>query len=227
MSDTRTVKGDVLIPGLQSLVTGVILGLTGWALAAIAELDRPWVWGLAVGVVCMALAWLLLLRFTWTIVERVLGIDINRDGFVGEPVIIDSPPVTSIQLTEDNGNYPSGAFLDLPIDRQRMIMLSMELQGGASFGHNLAGPGKVITRSEYERLRDYLIVMGLARWNSQYSRKEGLCLTGKGRAIVKGFASMAGSNIPTLIAGDNPINPVYGRDYTVHTENTERFYERS
>ncbi len=108
--------------------------------------------------------------------------------------------MTGVDLVDDNGDYPGGQFLDLLVDRVRMVAIAVEIVSGTSFSHSMAGPGKLLTRSVFERLRDYLLRRGLLRWNSEYSRKEGVSLTGKGGALVRGFASIVASEIPTLVA---------------------------
>lgn len=201
MPETRTVKTDVVLPALQALVSGLILGVACWAIASLAGIDRSWAYGVGAWAFVTTLAWLLLLRRSLQLVEQLLGVDLDRDGFIGEPAIVE--PVTRVDLVDNNSAYPGGQFLALPVDRVRMVAISLELERGASFSHSLAGPSKALTRGEYERLRDYLLREGLLRWNSDYSRKEGLALTGKGRALVRGFASMAASEIPTLASTKN------------------------
>jgi hypothetical protein len=73
------VGSDVLVPLLQSGVTGILVGVVFWNPKA--------------GVLAFFIAWLLLLfdhrRLLWRI-ERVIGRDITADGKVGHP---DRPPI--------------------------------------------------------------------------------------------------------------------------------------
>jgi len=101
-----TVESDVLTPGLQTLISGVVGGMVSAAVAVTVGWARPWAYGLAGSAGVLALAWTALLAdhraLLWE-VERVTGADIDGDGVTGEPVRVDvepEPRVTRVEVTE-------------------------------------------------------------------------------------------------------------------------------
>jgi hypothetical protein len=196
--DNRDLTTDVLIPAVQAGITGVILGMSAGVIAYLAHWEHPGAFLLGGWVVFTAIGWLVFVGRAWRLVERVLGAD-PAPGFIAHT---DAPQqMTQVELLGDQG----GDYLKIPLDTMRLIAIAYQLEHGASFSHALSGPGRPISRGEYERLRDYFLARGLARWVSPGSRKDGLELSRGGQSLVRYYASMV-DDPPTLTEGGKPIN---------------------
>lgn len=191
-------------------ITGVFLGAALGVIASLAGWPKPWAWAGAGFVLFSALAWLLLMGRSLRVIEQALGVDIDRDGFIGQPLIVSGAPlVDRVELQQADGL--AGERLTLPVNREQMIAASVAMVEGANFGHNLSGPGQPFSRSDFESLRDLLIRRGYAKWVSTHARNRGVYLTGKGQALVKGYASLAKA----------PRVPEFGRTYANQARSAE------
>jgi len=175
-SHGATLEGDVLVPFLQSLVTGAIGALLGYAVA-----DRPLV-GFGVG---FALCWLISLvqsrALLWTL-EETWHRDIDRDGVVGLPEL---PPVRhTVRVEMVDGAGRSRQYVDLPAPPEAIA----ELARGALAGQSLAegewtGAGRPFSVDQYREVRAELLRRGLVAWRNPRARNQGLELTGVGRWV--------------------------------------------
>jgi len=68
--------------------------------------------------------------------------------------------------------------------------VAIKYQACGHFSHaSMAGPGKPLSRSEFESLRDAMIARGLAYWVNEHSTNQGCRLTHAGQAVMRGLAS--------------------------------------
>jgi hypothetical protein len=126
------------------------------------------------------------------LIESVLGVDLNRDGFIGVPD--PEPPPPAVRVIVDQIDGQAGEWLDLPLEPDQLIGVSRALVEGGAFSHaSLAGPGRPLTRAGYELLRDEYLRRGLLRWYDDRSHNQGLRLTSKGQALTRHFAQLAPS----------------------------------
>ena len=177
---------EVWIPLLRSLITGLLAGVLLFALGALFAWDSPGALAAIGGISISLLVWWVSVRQAW----RVLG------GDLGQVVEIIEPERVRLQLNHQDGQ--GADWLDLPVELPRMIAISERVLDGGSFSHaSLAGPGRPLSRSEYETLRDVFLARGLASWINPEAHSQGLRLSGKGRAVARGFASMA-ADLPQL-----------------------------
>jgi hypothetical protein len=89
-----------------------------------------------------------------------------------------------IELVGDN----QVDWVDMPdgIDVEQLISLAtLVKQNNYNFGHSLSGPGRPLSRSQYETLRDLLVSRGLAKWINPNGRNQGVVLLHPGRALFK------------------------------------------
>lgn len=189
-TSTRTFESEVLIPAVQTFLTGIILGTGAALLAWLAGSEKYLEWGIAVWAATMIISWLMLLGRSWRLIERVLGVDLNNDGIIGEPEL--EPPLPKVRVIVDQIDGHAGEFIDLTLEPERLVGVSRSLMEGSTFSHSsLAGPGRPLTRAEYEQLRDEFLRRGLIRWYDDRAHNQGLRLTAKGQALTRHFAQMA------------------------------------
>ena len=197
------IKERVVIPLLLSLTTGAILGALVGLFALWRAWDAPGTTGALVGCLAMAMTWISLLR-------RSGGDSVELSRFTDFTRLEKSvePPAVRVSISHADG---LGAdWLDLPIDTPRMIAISERVLDGGSFSHaSLAGPGRPLSRAEYETLRDVFLSRGLARWINPEAHSQGLRLTSKGRAVSRGFASMAAADLPRLMGKADSAESFY------------------
>lgn len=164
---------------LAACITGAFLGIAALALAYLFDWRKPWAYGALALVLGGALTWITLLRWWQDLINAIHGI-------THQP----QPEPLQLQVLYRDDPYLQGDYLDLPITQEQLLEIVDRLTSGGSFSHaSLAGPGKPLSRADYERLRDLWISRGLVRWTSPRTHFQGLQLTAKGRAIVRGFAS--------------------------------------
>ena len=187
----------VTIPLAQSLITGALCGMTLTALCWALELKEPGKIGLVGSMVTTTGVWIAGAAAWTRRIERVLGVDLNGDGFIGQPPPASrepAPPVR-IEIVSDNGRVSD--FLSLPAEPDQLKALGAALTAGDSFTTSRwTGPGGLFTRSQFDQLKAELVNRGILRMAGQ-AANQGYCLTGKGKAVMRGFASMT-TTAPTL-----------------------------
>jgi hypothetical protein len=199
-------ENAVLIPLVQSAVTGFLAGGAVGATAWILDAEHPLSLAGASWIVATYIAWLAY-RAGWQYrLERVLGIDLTGDDVIGEPVeesaSLPAPtPKVRVEISKDDGRGVE--WLDLPVDYERLVMFSREMTKGATFSYaSLAGRDKLFSRPEFEILRDAFLKRGFARWINPHSRNQGVELTGKGRALIRQFALTIEATSPPPLQKD-------------------------
>jgi len=153
---------DVVVPALQSLITGSLVGAL--VIFLLGELGPEWeidpfkVWmGVALAVSC--LSWLVLLgqtrRLLWA-VERLTGLDINQDGATGKPqerlVVVNAAAGQEVARAKEHS--------------ARTSQFAQFVAGLAVRGTALAAWEAELGRPTYVEYRDALIRLGWARWCS-------------------------------------------------------------
>ena len=182
----------LLIPATQAMISGIFLGL------AAGVLWRD-IWAFVIAwALVQAGCWLILLgRWLGAVgrVERLLGIDLNNDGYIGDPEPYEPEPVR-IELIQDSGRRCQ--FVDLPVSENQLIQLATGIQSGASFSEGqFTGSGAPFSRSEFRSLRDIFLRRDWLAWRNERSKNQGLEFTRAGSAVMRYYASLA--NTPQLI----------------------------
>lgn len=186
----KMITPHPLTLGLIAALSGLILGLAALSAAYFFDWRKPWAIAAFVLLIGGGLTWLGLIRWWQRLVETLHGI--REEPISTEPL--------RLEIIARDGSYLEGDFIDLPnFTRDQLIDLGEALTAGSSFSHALAGPGRPLTRSEYELLRDLWIERGLLRWTNPRSHNQGLVLTSKGHAVARGFASLASAPTPRLL----------------------------
>ena len=181
MKDLRltTLAGLAAITGLF----GAVLLL---AIAWLAKWPDLWIYALLSWAAISAIAWLLLMRRYLEIV----GGDHSGNSPSGISKVYPTTTKVEIVATDPAGEFSAGRWADLKVNLGSLNEVARRLAAGSSFSHaGLAGPGRPLSRSEYEVLRDEFIARGLAYWRSPGSHSQGVCLSRAGVAVMRHFAS--------------------------------------
>ena len=178
------VHSDVLVPLLQSLITGILGGslLTLLALAFLTQNTEHALYAFGFSFVLItAVVWMGLLddhkRLLWR-VERLVGKDFDGDGVIGDPdrlVVEIHRPGTYEDRTE---------FIHLGVGRDRFIEFVRGILSGEPISvARWTGIGKPFRRGEFESLRSTLMERGILRWRD--SKNHGVEITAEGREILE------------------------------------------
>ena len=183
-----TREGDVIVPLAQAAITAIIIGI----LAGIITLWRRWAWPIPFIAFSITFAmswWWLLLdhRSLLRVTERVIGRDVDGDGFVGAP----SPaPVqeTAIAYTEPT---PGGLHMErdtLKISQAELAFIGRQvIINGQPFSKAIAD-GQNITENRFREVQAIMREKGFARYKNPTAPKQGTELTRKGIATVRWYA---------------------------------------
>jgi hypothetical protein len=123
----------VKVQFLQAAGTGLFLGIAALVLGLWARWREPWMLALIVGILATGATWMILQRnwvrmSTW---ETLTGLDLNRDGVVGEKVV---EPARSIRVQVDRvngqGHVSESSIFDLPATNDQMMALADGLLNG-------------------------------------------------------------------------------------------------
>ena len=174
------IQEKVFIPLLKAIITGALFALFA---AAFFVGSIPWrvFWLVLIGV-CLA-AWIIAILPDKKIVQRVAQSKVY-------------PTTTRIEITAKDpaGQFMVGKFADLGLSPAGLNQVAKRLQAGASFSHaGLAGPGRPLSRSEWECLRTEFISRGLAYWINPGSHAQGVELTRAGIAVMDYFCQGNGT----------------------------------
>lgn len=189
---------DVLALALLAFVSGVFAALALGLLAHALEHKAPLEIALIAWSVTQALTWIILL-FRWSkllyVIERSLGLDINRDGYTGEPYQEPeryTPEPVRIELVEQTtGGGRQTSLIDLPVSQEQLIALADGLLSGSSFSESSwCGSGAPFSKSEFIRLRDEMLKRNLLTWRNPRAPAVGLMLTPGGKACMRYLSSV-------------------------------------
>jgi len=180
------VGADVGVPFLLALASAIVT----FASVGIVALALSWsigVPGVAAGVV-LAAVWFWRLKnwesLLWA-TERITGVDINRDGEIGEP----GPGRRTVQLEisspDEPGsirylNIPDPLFAKLPEVAHRVIMSRTPFSQAA-----MTGKGRPLSRNEFNDLRDLFVARGVATWRDGEHPQRGIEFTPFGLSLMR------------------------------------------
>lgn len=194
-----------LIPLLQALTTGGLSAVAAYAVTAVAGWDRAI--ALAVFALVAFFAWLNY-KHRWEYLLAALdGVEMADSAWPGsQPEAREPVPALEtirVELIQENGRR--GDFIDLPVDNfQAHEVAHILSRPGASFSYaTLAGPGKPLSRTEFEVLSRIFLTRGLAVWNNPRAHNQGMSLTAAGRAVLRKIADTRSPTGVYQVARDN------------------------
>lgn len=174
-----TVEGMVLVPLLQSLILGTVIGvLASWVLVEVLEVAKWWPATGVLSLACFGIAFVFKCsgaEATLWMVERTIGMDLDRDGAVGRPeahiVTVAGP----------------GASRRTPEEQKRVELVTFVRAVGATGDSARERFEPTIGRARYEEFRDALLRAGLARWIDPGNHRLGWDLAKDPEEIVRGI----------------------------------------
>ena len=181
----------VLIVFLISLLSGLILGVTAWVMAGLAELDRSWIYGAGVLVLVTSGSWIFLVQRSLRILEAVLDIDLS--GY------LDDTPARVVIVDDVDRDRTEGMILhDLPGGEERFSRLAAGVMDGTPFAERYwTGDGKPYSLKEFREMRDYLLLRGVMSWTSEADHRQGIEIQPAGRALIRTFSQLTDHYLPT------------------------------
>lgn len=187
-----TTSAGAWLPLAQASITGLILGCSALGLSWLARVRSPWSWGLVIGLLSWAVTWLLLQRhwFSLTNLERLLNLDLDRDGAIGVQQHEAASETIRVRVEEvkQGGDYQVHDYR-LPGDRQQLAELAEGvLLHGESFAERAwCGAGRPFSVAGFRALRSEFIKRGLLVIASGKDPRQGFTLTAAGRHVLGGF----------------------------------------
>lgn len=171
----------VLIPLLQALITGgFILVLVNAGMTLIGwPAPYPMNAGKLVGAFVALFSWL---SYIDRFYKALMGIYMQERKDK-------QPRDFQFKVPAFQANGHEGFFLDLPFDQEKFAeVCKFMVRHDLDFSQaGLSGPGKPLSRSEFQAMRAELIGKGLAQWKNR-SKSQSTQLTPSGRGIVKHYA---------------------------------------
>lgn len=181
----QNIESDFLTPLAQALGTGAFVSAGGIYMAWFYH-GVYWYHGLAFGVIAAGAYWLIAMAWNRNLLwatERIIGADLDGDGYEGQP---ETPPVRLEVVHQDQDRAFSKMFrFDLPDQVTEDDFLNFA-RGVTQEGRGLAetawiGRGKPFSRKTYNDLLASLDQAGVIRWVDQANHVAGRELTGSGR----------------------------------------------
>ena len=99
----ESVFAGVVVPALQSLVTGLFSGLAAWALGLLNNWEQSGLTALAIGAGVALLTWTIAARHWQRVLELQSGVDLQPDSLPG------AEPESITRVTVVNQEGTSGA----------------------------------------------------------------------------------------------------------------------
>ncbi len=173
------VGSDVAVPLLQAFVSGVVVGLLAiWPTTAFF-----WAWYIPaiVGGLAFAAAWFALLK------SHRASLWDSEKYFHDVPQQPQQPQQMHVKLQiDEDGQHTK--FVDLPLDPAQLKTIAAATINGRSFSlASWAGRGKLLSRSQFETLRDWLLDNDYGLWADENNHAAGFLFTNKGRAFWRGL----------------------------------------
>lgn len=185
-------RGDVVVPVLQSVISGLMGGAMVTVAASLLAVRASWSWWVplaaggcaAVGVMGAAWSWLLadhrrLLRRVETVTRRDPDAERERD-----------PVGIRLEVRQERGgrHAPGYLFADLPVSVELFRTWSQAVTNGRGLSESdWTGGGRPFSRAEYSELMDALARARVVKWVNPRAHAQGRELTKMGREALAAF----------------------------------------
>jgi hypothetical protein len=179
-----SIEADFSVPALQSWLCGMALLVGTFPLAF--HFTWPWYTPLAAGAIGFVVAWFRLLgdsRKSLFSTERL-----ERSQPVAAAAVEPASQRTIKLKVEEDARHIKYAHLPLPYEDLR-AMARATLNGRAFSLSSWAGNGKLLSRSQFETLRDWLLTADYAGWLDDKNHAQGIAFNSKGKAFWRALAS--------------------------------------
>jgi hypothetical protein len=189
----HTAIAGAVLPFIQSLITGLLLGLIVLVVTLWKGFNDWLVYSLLTWLIVTALTWLTLQRHWWslTAIERFTGWDINHDGIIGD----DPQPASRHSVLVDVSQKNAGGFdrIDtarLPFSEDNITALAVGLLAGRPFTEReWTGAGRPLSVGQFREARTEMQKRGLIEQVNPKAPQQGYKLTYAGGAVMRHFAS--------------------------------------
>lgn len=186
----HTLGAAAWVPLAQALITGAMVTVA-LIFFMVAWNVRNWfTWSLGIGLVTALVVWMYSMRhwFNLTKLELLTGLDLNRDGAIGEakPAPSSEPQTVKVTLNRisQDGHF-SGEYFDLPGTMDQMKLLADGLLNGTPFTEReWAGAGKPYSAAGFRDLRKEFVRRGLIELASEKDARQGYVLTDDGSQFM-------------------------------------------
>lgn len=197
----HTIKVAVVIPLLQAVASGVLLGSLVAALLYMLELSGELMLAAVIAALVGSVAWISGLRFWREMVSSIDGkIEKIPLSYV-EPDELPEPGSVRVELIESGGR--AGSYIELPCSPGKLKALASGLLSGKSFTEAVwCGSGGIFSRGEFAKLRDEMLRRKLLELNSPSTPARGYRLTRGGEACIRYLAE---SQAPPLLSDGSDI----------------------
>ena len=188
----HTLTAGAWLPFMQSVITGFIAGLVTLVLAWLFRARSIWTWGGVTGVLAWGLTWYQHQRhwFSLTALEQATGLDLNRDGVIGDPRQVPPERIITVRMEEVNsdGAWHQQRF-DLPATETQMeeLAVGILLQHRTFTHREWTGSAAPFSDAEFRDLRRELVKRELIRLTSDKDPRQGFKLTLAGRKMLEQF----------------------------------------
>lgn len=190
----HTFTAGAMLPLVQASITALIIGVSVLVIEVyMFDALDPFRVTIPATVIAWVATWLISVRrwFTLTNIERVVNLDINHDGQIGETK---RAPVKVVRVQIDrireNGHIQQQSIIDLPIGEQELTTLARGLMNHIPFSEKRwTGEGNLFSIDEFRALRSELIRRELLTLANEKDRRQGYTLTEAGRALMQQMAA--------------------------------------
>jgi hypothetical protein len=195
--EQSTIEAAFLLPAAQAVTSGVLAAGSAWTAAIVWNWSHPVETAVLVFMGVTFLSWLVF-RSQWRrSLDVILGVILPEEP--AAPEIYQAVTRVQVVSTDHTGAFIKAVNCEFSLEEDLLQQAAKRVQDTGSFSHaSLSGPGKPLTRNEFEAMRDEFISRGLAYWAHPRSHNRGVALTVAGKRTI---ARLANPNPPTTEGG--------------------------
>jgi len=173
----------ILLPAGQAAVSALAGGVTVSSIAWAMDAHNPIAAGGVAAGITFGVSWLVALSWWRARVEGAAPAHLSGEA---QPEQVIYPAETiRVELQTPNGGFEWVDYLDIPFERELIFRAAAELYRRGYDTSGLGGAGKVLTRSQGESFRDWLISKELGGWYREDHHSLGWFVSGVGRSVIR------------------------------------------
>jgi hypothetical protein len=189
------------------------MGLPEWVLSLI-----PWVrglvalWAMAGMIFCAVRAGFLMLAFGWhalvqsSFIARALGQILEAVGIYWgtQDVVVEAEPpkVTRLEITtrDEQGRVKAMHTIDAPLPSDKMRLLAHHIITDGPYSEPALGSrgAGILSRTQYEQMRDWLMGRGCLVWKNPANHNDGLEVTRGGMSLFRAYLRATAPPLPAV-----------------------------
>jgi len=198
------------VPLLQATITGLVIAIPVLVILLKNRVTDAWYWAAGVWALIQAITWIInqMHWFSLTNIEKLTGIDLNKDGVIGDGKGMPGESVRTIKINLheiSEGGYVSVTTARFPVDEESMAILAAGLLNGIPFAERYwIGAGKIFSQAQFRDIRSEMLKRGILELANPKSPQQGYQLTRAGRACMRDLASHPNITPPPPMDGLDP-----------------------